>query len=55
MFAKRAKSLKNRVELNQTTAENFESLRKEIRRLREELTQARYFKGEGRMSDRTAL
>lgn len=35
MFAKRAKSLKMKVELNETTADNFDALRKEVRRLRE--------------------
>jgi regulator of replication initiation timing len=44
MFAKRAKILKMRVELNENLTENFDSLRKEVRRLREELAEARYFK-----------
>jgi hypothetical protein len=34
MFANRAKSLKMKVELNETVAENFDALRKEVRRLR---------------------
>lgn len=34
MFAKRAKILKMRVEVNENLTENFESLRKEVRRLR---------------------
>ena len=53
MFAKRAKLVKMKVELNETTAENFDSLRKEVRKLREELAQARYFKSEERMSERS--
>jgi hypothetical protein len=44
MFAKRAKILKMKVELNETSVGNFDALRKEVRRLREELAQARYFK-----------
>lgn len=55
MFAKRAKSLKMKVEQNETVAENFDALRKEVRKLREELAQARYFKTEGRFSDRSTL
>ena len=55
MFAKRAKSVKMKVESNETMAENFDALRKEVRRLREELAQARYFKTEGRMSERSTF
>jgi hypothetical protein len=46
MFAKRAKSLKLKAEINENVTENFDSLRKEVKRLREELAQARYFKGD---------
>jgi hypothetical protein len=35
MFAKRAKSVRLKVEQNETVAENFDALRKEVRRLRE--------------------
>jgi len=34
MFAKRAKILKTRVEQNENLTENFDHLRKEVRRLR---------------------
>jgi hypothetical protein len=53
MFAKRAKILKMKVELNETTAENYDSLRKEVRKLREELAQARYFKSDARSESGT--
>jgi hypothetical protein len=48
MFAKRAKLVRMKAELNETTVENFDALRSEIRRLRQELAQARYFKHEAR-------
>jgi hypothetical protein len=56
MFAKRAKILKMKVELNETSVGNFDALRKEVRRLREELAQARYFKSgtDSRGLDRSA-
>lgn len=44
MFAKRAKILKVRVEPNQNVADNFEALRSEIRKLREELSQTKFIK-----------
>lgn len=54
MFAKRAKILKMKVELNETSVGNFDALRKEVRRLREELAQARYFKTDGKMSEKSS-
>jgi hypothetical protein len=54
MFAKRAKILKMKVELNETSAGNFDALRKEVRRLREELAQARYVKSDEKMSDKSS-
>lgn len=50
MFAKRAKILKLKVEVNVNVTENFDSLRNEVKRLREELAQARYFKGDTQRS-----
>jgi hypothetical protein len=55
MFAKRAKSLKMKVEVNENITENFDSLRKEVKRLREELAQARYFKGETQRTERPSF
>lgn len=46
MFAKRAKIIKVRVEANENIADNFESLRNEIRKLREELAQTKFIKNE---------
>ena len=54
MFAKRAKILKTRVELNENLTENFDHLRKEVRRLREELAEARYFK-DAQKTERTSF
>ncbi len=46
MFAKRIKNLKLKVELNVNQSDNFNNLRQEVKRLREELAEARYFKNE---------
>lgn len=46
MFAKRAKIIKVRVEANENIADNFESLRNEIRKLREELAQTKFIKND---------
>lgn len=43
-----------KVELNETSVGNFDALRKEVRRLREELAQARYFKNEAKNLDRSS-
>lgn len=49
MFAKRAKIIKVRVEPNENKAdENLDSLRNEIKKLREELAQARFIKTVGK-------
>jgi hypothetical protein len=55
MFAKRAKILKMKVEVNENATENFDSLRKEVKRLREELAQARYFKGDTQRTERPSF
>lgn len=55
MFAKRAKSLKMKIEVNENVTENFDSLRKEVKRLREELAQARYFKVETQRTERPSF
>jgi hypothetical protein len=55
MFAKRAKSLKMKVEANENVTENFDALRKEVKRLREELAQAHYFKGETQRTERPSF
>lgn len=55
MFAKRAKILKMKIEVNENVTENFDSLRKEVKRLREELAQARYFKGDTQRTERPSF
>ena len=44
MFAKRTKIIRCKVEPNENIADNFESLRTEIRKLREELAQTKFIK-----------
>lgn len=43
-----------KVQLNETTGQNFDALRKEVRRLRQQLAQARYFKTDAKITERSS-